>query len=167
MVRGLVRLTVELEPGFGFGEVVDGEVWAGAGGGFGAEEKEGLAEVGGVGCGYVGAAVAYEEGLGEVEGEVGGGAEEHAGGGFAVFAFALVLADAVDGVVGAEVDGVEGDLLLEEGGADVVHDEVELGFGVEAAGYAGLVGDDDEGVAEGLGAAAEGEDAGDEEDVGG
>jgi hypothetical protein len=46
--------------------VVDGEVIAGAGGGFGAEEKQGLAETGGVRGGYVGAAVAYEEGLGEV-----------------------------------------------------------------------------------------------------
>jgi hypothetical protein len=156
-----------LEPIFSFGEVANELVVAGAGSRFGAGDEEGLAEIGGVGGGYVGAAVAYEEGLGEVEGEVGGGAEEHAGGGFAVFAFALIFADAVDGVVRAEVDGVEGDLLFEEFGADVVHDEVELGFGVEAAGYAGLVGDDDEFVGEGLGEAAEGEDAFDEEDFGG
>jgi len=59
---------------FGFGEGVDGGVGAGAWGGFGAGEQEGLFEVGGVGGGDVGAAVADEYGLGEIEVEVAGSA---------------------------------------------------------------------------------------------
>ena len=64
--------------------------------------------MGGGGGGYVGAAVAYEGGLAEVEGEIAGGAEEHSGAGFAVFVVAAVLAEAF-GVVWAVVDGVQGD----------------------------------------------------------
>jgi len=114
--------------------------------------------VGGVGGGYVGAAVAYEDGLAEVEGEIAGGAEEHSGAGFAVFVVAAVLAEAF-GVVGTVVDGVQGDALARQLGAHEVHEVVEVLLGVEAAGYAGLVGDDDQFVAERLGGAAEWDDA--------
>ena len=91
--------------------------------------------------------------------EVAGGAEHHAGAGFAVLVLALVLADAVLGVVGAVVDGVEVDALEGEFGAHPGHEGVEGLLGVEAACDARLVGDDDQLVAEGLGGEAEREDA--------
>ena len=75
--------------------------------GLGSGEQEGLAQACSVGGGDVGAAVANQDGLGEIEVEVSGGAEEHAGAGLAVFVLAFVEADAVLGVVGAVVDGVE------------------------------------------------------------
>ena len=80
---------------------------------------------------------------------------------------ALKLADAVFGVIGAVVYGVEWGVLAGELGAHPEHESLELLRGVEASGYAGLVGDDDQAVAERLGGAAEGEDAVDEADVGG
>ena len=156
-----------LEPGFGLGEGLDGEVRAGAGFGFGARDEEGLAKAGGIGGGDVGAAVANQDGLREVKREIAGGAEEHAGRGFAVFVLVLVLADAVLGMVGAVVDGDEGDALFLELCGHPVHERFEVGGGVEAARDAGLVGDDDQLVAKRLGGAAEGEDAVDEADVGG
>jgi hypothetical protein len=87
------------------------------------------------------------------------------GAGLAVRVLALVGADAVLRVVGAEVDGVERDVLREELGAHPVHEGVEVGLCVEAARDAGLVGDDDQFVAQALRGAAEGEDAGDPADV--
>lgn len=146
--------------------MLDGEVSTRARGGFGAGEEEGLAKVGSVGGGYVGAAVADHNGAREVEGVVAGGAEQHAGGGLAVFVVALEFADAVLGVVRAVVDGVEGGSFAGELGAHPGHEVLELLRGVEAAGDAGLVGDDDQAVAEGLGGAAKGEDAVDEADLG-
>ena len=119
-----------------------------------------------VGGGYVGAAVAYEDGLAEVEREVAGSAEEHSGAGFAVFVVTAVLAEAF-GVVGAVVDGVQGDALARQLGAHELHEVIEVPLGVEAAGYAGLVGDDDQLVAEGLGGEAERDDALDPANIGG
>ena len=62
--------------------------------------------------------------------------------------------------------GVEGDAVAGEFGADMVHEVVEVGFGIEAAGDAGLVGDDDQPVAEVLGGLKQGNEAGKEADVG-
>jgi hypothetical protein len=140
-------------------------VGAGARVGFRAAQKEGVGEAGGVGRRDVRTAVADEDRAGEVEREIAGGAEQHAGAGLAVGVFALVVADAVFGVVGAEVDGVERDLLHEELGAHPVHEGVEVGLRVETARDAGLVGDDDQFVAQALSGATEGEDAGDPTDI--
>ena len=134
---GVDSVRVGGEPGFGFGEVLDEGVTAGAGVGFGSGDQERVAKAGGVGGGYVGAAVAYEDGAREVEGEVAGGAEQHAGGGFAVGVLAAEFAYAVLGVVRAVVDGVEEDLLLFELVAYAVHQVFEVLRGVEAAGIEG------------------------------
>ena len=143
-----------LESGFGFGERVDEEIVARAGDWLGSGEQEGLAETGGVGGGDVGAAVADQDGLGEVEGEISGGAKEHAGAGFAVFVFALVFANAMLGMEGAVVDGVQGDAVAGKLGAHPLHQGFEVCGSVEAAGDSGLIGDDDQLVAERLRGAA-------------
>jgi hypothetical protein len=156
-----------LQVGFGFGEVVDGKVVAGAGGWFGSGDQEGLAETGGVGGGDVGAAVADHDGLGEVDAQLADGAAQHAGARLAVFVLPPPLADAVFGVVGAVVDGVEGDVFAQELLAHPLHQGFEVCGSVEAAGDSGLIGDDDQLVAERLRGAAEREDAVDEAHVGG
>ena len=141
---------------------LDRDVVAGAGVGLAAGDEEGLAEACGVGGGDVGAAVADHDGVGEIEVEVGGGLKDHARGGFAEGVILTELWGAVVGVVGGVVDGVDVYRFFLEFGADVGHEGFEVLRGVEAAGDAGLIGDDDDAVAEGLGGAAEGEDAVDE-----
>jgi hypothetical protein len=141
-------------------------VGVGAGVGFGSGQEEALVKAGGVGGSYVGAAVSDEDGGGEVEVEVKGRTEEHAGVGFAVGVVAFVVADAVLGVVGAVVDGSQWGSLCRELGAHPLSEGLEVGFGVEATCDAGLVGDDDELVAEMDGGAGEREDAFDPADVG-
>jgi hypothetical protein len=152
-------LLADLQPGLEVGQRGDGLVGAGAGGGFGAGQQEGLAKVGGVGGSDVRAAVADQDGLGQVEVEVLGGAEEHAGARFAVGVLALVDADAVVGVEGAVVDGVDGGVAGGELRAHPGHEGGEVFFGVETASDAGLVGDDDEFVAKADGGGGEREDA--------
>jgi len=144
---------------------LDGDVVAGAGVGFAASDEEGLAEAGGVGGGDVGAAVADHDGVGEIEVEVGGGLEDHSGGRLAEGVVLAELGWAVVGVVGGVVDGVDLDGFFLELVADVGHEGFKVLRGVEAASDAGLVGDDDDAVAEGLGGTAEGEDAVDEVEV--
>jgi len=143
-----------LESGFGFGERVDEEIVARAGDWLGSGEQEGLAETGGVGGGDVGAAVADEDGLTEVDIQFTDGAAQHPGAGLAVFVLARPFADAVFGVVGAVVDGVEGDAFALEFGAHPLHQGFEVCGSVEAAGDSGLIGDDDQLVAERLRGAA-------------
>jgi hypothetical protein len=137
---------------------------SGARGWFGAAEKEGLTEAGGVGGGYVRAAVTDEKRLRQVQIEVTGGAENHAGRWFAVFVLALVFTDGlrvIRAVVSRGERGVAGgELAVYPSGEDV-----EVRLGVDAATDACLVGDHNEFVAEVGGAVAEGEDAGNPADV--
>jgi len=125
-------------------------------------DEEGLAEAGGVGCGDVGAAVSYHDAVGEGEAEFACAAAEHAGAGFSVLVLAFVGAYTVLGVVGAVVDRVELDAFGSEGFANPVHEGLEVCLGVEAAGDSGLVGYDDQAIAEGDCCSAEREDSGDE-----
>ena len=157
---------MEAEPGFDFGKGLDGQIAAWARAWLRTGDEEGLAEAGGVGGGDVGAAIADEDGPGEVNAVVAGGAEEHAGGGFAVFMLAAELALAVLRMVGAVIDGGKHNALFGQPGAHPVHQLLKLRGAVESAGDAALVGDDDEPVAKLLGGAAEREDSVQETDVG-
>lgn len=89
----------------------------------------------------IGALIADEPGAGEIDIEIGGGLEDHAGGGLAAERWGI-------GKVGTEIGGVDqaGAQLAEELGLD----GVILGFGKEAAGNAALVGDDEEAEAGGF-----------------
>jgi len=134
-------------------------VTSGARARFGSGQEVGLPNSGGVGGGDIAATVADEHRAAEVKVEIVGGAEEHPRAGFAVDVLALVVAEAVLGVVGAVVDGVERHVAGGELGAHPGHEGLEVGLRVKAASDAGLVGNDDELVAGGAGGGAEIEDA--------
>ena len=159
----------------GVGEGFDDEVGAdveGVGvvsgsGVIGVAEEDG-AGAGGSAGGDVAGHVADGPGLGEVEGEVGGGLEEHAGFGFSPVVVGFVFGDDGFGVVGAVVGGIDvGAGLVAELFAHFLIDGFDGGFVEHAAGDAGLVGDDDEAVAEAAEGGEGGGGAGEEFDLGG
>ena len=93
--------------------------------------------------------VADHPGEVEVKVEIGGGLEEHAGLGFTPVVVGAEFGDGGFGMVGAIVGRIyicTGFFL--ELAADFIVDGFDVGFGEHAAGDAGLVGDDDEAVAE-------------------
>jgi ABC-type uncharacterized transport system permease subunit len=92
-------------------------------------------------------AVADHPGLGQVEIHFAGGAEEHAGVGFAVFVLAVVGRDGAFGVIRTEIDGVDLDGVPGELAAKFGVDFFEAFVSDFSAGDGGLVCYDDELVA--------------------
>jgi len=72
--------------------------------GFGASEEKGHGDACGMGCADVGVSVTDEERAGDVEVQIAGGAEDHAGAGLAVFVLAAVVTDAMLRMVRTTVD---------------------------------------------------------------
>ncbi len=137
---------------------------AGAGSGLGAAEEKRLSQACGVGRGDVGAAIADQERLRQIQIEVAGGAEDHPRGGLAIFVLTLICAETL-GMVGAVVGGGKGGvagskLVMNPGG-----EGIEVGLGVDPAANPRLIGDDNEFVAEVGGATAQGEDVGNPFDI--
>ena len=138
--------------GEGFDDEIGGDFEAGGigVGGFavGIAQENGACAGGGAG-GDVARLIADRPALREVEAEIGGGLFEHAGLGLAPIVIDFVFDDGGLGVVGAVVGGVDvGAGVFAELAAHFLVDGFDGVFIEHAAGDAGLVGDDDEAVAQ-------------------
>ena len=116
-------------------------------------------------AGDIGAAIAYEDGPLEIQRKVASGPQQHPRTGLAILVLPLPLSQAVLGVVGAVVNGIERRTLGTEFLAHPPHQVRELFLAVESARDTRLIGDDHKLVTLLLRRTGQGKDALDPADV--
>lgn len=94
------------------------------------------------GC-NVGAAIAHQHGTADVESVLFCCAQNHAGRRLAAIGIQFVFAHAVFRMKRREIDGIQTCIVRSQFGLDMFHQGVEVGFGVHAATYTGLICNDD------------------------
>jgi len=105
-------------------------------------EEDQCADAGGTARLQVGGTIADAPALREVETEIGSGLQQHPRSRFAPGILATVSADAMARVIGAVVDGIDGDPMVRERIVHPAHQSLERIEAVEAAADPRLVGDD-------------------------
>jgi len=105
-------------------------------------DLDATADSGSTPCGHVGILVADQSAPGEVQTEIPLRVQDHAGCRLAALTLASIIANALDGMMGTIVDGIQRRAILPEYHAHPVHVFEELLLGVIPTTDASLIGDD-------------------------